>query len=101
MKEIPVEIISMLPSNIHNCPVLGLMDFQYLPMEKTSDGKFESVYDSVVPKDIVPFSWLNEEAPLCMIPAFFCRTDSMQVNRNESTDMQYQKHTSPCFIYLL
>lgn len=61
----------------------GLMDFQYLPMEKTSDGNFASVYDSIVPKDIVPQTWLSEDAPLCMIPAFFCRTDSMQVYHNK------------------
>ena len=64
---------------MNDCFFEGLMDYQYLPMEKNNDGKYESIYDSIVPKNIVPISWLNEEVPLCLIPAFFCRSDSMQV----------------------
>lgn len=60
-----------------------MCDFQFLPMERNTDGQLESLHDKVIPKSIVPSSWFSESVPLFCPPLVFSRMDSVQVNSRD------------------
>lgn len=55
------------------------MDFQYLPMRKNEEGKFESTLPEIFPDSIdTNISWLGGDAPLIVLPPLFSRIENPQ-----------------------
>lgn len=55
----------------------GMVDFQFLPMEKKADGSgYESLLDRLIPPAMPSIDWLNEETPVFILPQVFSRLDS-------------------------
>lgn len=58
----------------------SLVDFQYLPMVKGSDGNYESILEKILPSNpfdpTVDCPKFDENAPVFILPAIFSRFDS-------------------------
>nr|XP_018900534.1 PREDICTED: general transcription factor 3C polypeptide 5 [Bemisia tabaci]XP_018900535.1 PREDICTED: general transcription factor 3C polypeptide 5 [Bemisia tabaci]XP_018900536.1 PREDICTED: general transcription factor 3C polypeptide 5 [Bemisia tabaci] len=52
-----------------------LCDFQYLPVAKKEGGKNESIHNAVIPTSMITKDWLNEPAPIFLMPSYFSRVD--------------------------
>lgn len=58
----------------------GMMDFQYLPMERHKDGTgYKSLLDLLIPPTLSPISWLQGESPVFILPQVFSRLDTPAV----------------------
>ncbi|KAM7304704.1 general transcription factor 3C polypeptide 5 [Ixodes scapularis] len=58
----------------------GMVDFQFLPMEKKADGGgYESLLDQLIPPTMPSLDWLKEETPVFILPQVFSRLDTPAV----------------------
>lgn len=63
--------------------VLGICDFQFLPMMKVPDGRLEDISESLLPKRVDGDhlrQWLGSPASYFLPPAAFSRIDSQSLN---------------------
>lgn len=59
--------------------VLGMCDFQYLPMKREENGSYQNLLDQLVLKTITPSrEYLSREGPLFIPPMIFSRMDTPQ-----------------------
>ncbi|XP_064458696.1 general transcription factor 3C polypeptide 5-like [Ornithodoros turicata] len=63
----------------------GMVDFQFLPMERKGDGTYQSLLDTIIPSGLPSTDWLDGEAPIFIMPQVFSRLDmpAVQALRDE------------------
>ncbi|CAN7993076.1 unnamed protein product [Ixodes hexagonus] len=58
----------------------GMVDFQFLPMQKKADNSgYESLLDQLIPPMMPSLDWLKEETPVFILPQVFSRLDTPAV----------------------
>lgn len=74
----------------------GMVDFQYLPMERTSGGNFRSLLDTLVPSGLPSVDWLAGDAPIFVMPQVFSRLDTptLQPLRDEPKHRDPKPHAA-------
>ncbi|XP_071947358.1 general transcription factor 3C polypeptide 5-like [Antedon mediterranea] len=85
--DIKTEIIGVIETSYK---FKSFVDFQYLPMTKSSSNTCESILDKIVPSKLEDSSYFKRDVPLFLLPEVFSRTD-VSCDYNYKQEKQVQR----------